>query len=117
MPNPSIIHPRSSKTHHFLGIADIYIRLNQPKIYTVEPQINDEYIPDFYTRLPDACIGEFQRSTISSKKLQEKVDQFCDAFKRKEHDAKTLLIVTDLRYSLKVPNGFNVIVKSLGELA
>jgi hypothetical protein len=113
MPNPSLIHLRSASTDHFLGLVDLYIALGQPQVYTVEPQITEEYRPDAYTRLPAPVLIELQRSTISSKKMQQKVDQFVKSSQEKKHDARTLLIVTDRPYSIKVPSGFNVVQRSM----
>jgi hypothetical protein len=112
MPNPSVIHPQSPKIQHYLGIADLYIQIGQPKVYEVEPKVNDEYSPDAYTRLDgEAILIELQRTVISQKRMQQKVDAFAESFIRKQHDAKTLWIVSDYEYKIKPPTGFNIIQK------
>lgn len=113
MPNPTLIHPRGSKTEHFLAIADLYIALDQPKIYEVEPTISEDYRPDAYARLDVPVIVEVQRSTISSKKMQEKVDLFVKSASRKQHDARTLWIIADRPYTVKAPSGFQIVQRSM----
>jgi hypothetical protein len=115
MPNPAMINYQSPKLKHFLGLVDIYISLDQPEIYEVEPQITDDYRPDVYTRLDDSCptIIEYQRSTISNKKFQAKVDLFVQAYKMQKHDAKRLLIYTDTQYRLTAPIGFEIVQRKL----
>src|SRR5690625_1287432 len=88
MPNPTIIHPESQNIRHFLGIADIYMNLEKPEIFEVEPGVSEGYRPDIYTRIPDPTIIEFQRSVISRKRMQQKVDAFVDAHLQGLHDAK-----------------------------
>jgi competence CoiA-like predicted nuclease len=77
--------------------------------------VNDTYRPDCYTRLPDPTIIEFQRSTISHKRMQVKVDAFLDSYIKKEHDAKTLWIFTDTKYNITLPPGFTLIQSALYE--
>ena len=115
MPNPTIIHPQSNKINHFLGLVDIYISLNQPKIFEVEPIVNDEYRPDAYVRLDGdtPVLIELQRTAISTKRMQEKVDAFAKAHMKKEHDAKTLWIVADTEYRVKIPSGFDIVHKKI----
>jgi hypothetical protein len=115
MPNPTIIHPQSNKINHFLGIVDLYIKLGQPKIFEVEPVINDEYRPDAYFRLSDGTpvLIELQRTLVSTKRMQEKVEAFAKAFLKKQHDAKTLWIVADTEYRIKVPAGFSVVQRKM----
>lgn len=108
MPNPTLIHTESTKLRHFLAIADFYIRLGKPEVYQVEPDIDPSYRPDAYTRLPDPVVVEVQRSYISNRKMQEKIDNFADTFVRGKHDAKTLWIVTDTKFTVKLPRGFNI---------
>ena len=108
MQNPTIIHTESSKIRHYLAIADLYIRLGKPPIYEIEPQVDPEYVPDVYTRLHEPIIVEIQRSYISHKKMQSKVDGFVRTFKLGKHDARTLWIVTDLDFKVSVPEGFKV---------
>jgi hypothetical protein len=109
MPNPALINEQSPKILHFLGIADIYMTLGRPAIYEVEPKITDEYQPDAYTRLTEGpAVVELQRSTISTKKFQNKVDLFVEAYRRNKHDARTLLVYSDKPYNITLPSGFRV---------
>lgn len=104
-----MIHLQSSKIPHFLGLADIFIRLGRPKIFEVEPYVNDEYRPDAYTRIDDLpVLIELQRSRISHPKMMDKIDQFVASYKSKQHDARTLWIITDHEYRLSLPRGFTV---------
>jgi len=112
MPNPSIIHPQSNKISHFIAIADLYIGLKQPKVFEVEPVINDDFRPDAYVRdisLPSPVLVEVQRTVISTKKMQAKVDEFVKSYLKKQHDAKALWIISDVEYRLDIPEGFSVI--------
>lgn len=114
MPNPAMINIQSPKLKHFLGLVDVFITLGQPEIYEVEPQITDDYRPDAYTRLDMVpTIIELQRSTISRKKFQAKVDMFVQSYKMKKHDARTLLVYTDTAYKLTIPSGFEIIQRKL----
>jgi competence CoiA-like predicted nuclease len=84
--------------------------MNQPKIYEVEPRINNEYIPDVYTiSSAGPVLIELQRTPISLKRMQQKVDAFADAFLRKQHDAQVLWIIADTHYKVKAPSGLNVV--------
>lgn len=115
MPNPSIIPKQSSRTQHFLEIADLYLALNQPKIFEVEPDVSEYYRPDVYLRVDSdvpVCV-EVQRSVISNAKMQEKVDGFVQAFKQKKHDAKTLWIVANKTYDVSIPSGFRIVQKQM----
>jgi hypothetical protein len=111
MPNPVLIHTESAKIRHFLAIADFYIRLGCPEIYEVEPQFDAEYIPDAYTRLGpngEAILIEVQRSHISHKQMQKKIDGFVKTYKLGKHDARTMYLVTDENFRFAVPEGFRV---------
>jgi uncharacterized protein (DUF1499 family) len=116
MPNPTMIHTQSSKTQHFLSLVDVYIDLGQPNIYQIEPQINQEYRPDVYARLPEPTIIEVQRSYISHKKMQEKLNMFVDSSIRRQHDSNILWIISTREYKLKVPSGFTVIQSNPKEI-
>lgn len=115
MPNPTICHPESQNIRHFLGLADIYIQLGKPEVYIVEPPVNDKYRPDVYTRCPDPVCIEYQRSKITIKKMQEKVDNFAKAYVKGEHDAKTLWIMSDISYQVKTPESFKIIQSPIFE--
>lgn len=108
MPNPTLIHPESSKIRHFLAIADFYIQAGKPEIYEVEPTIAEEYRPDAYMRLGEPIIVEVQRTRISVKRMQDKVDWFAKTHKQGKHDAKSLWIVTDVPYPISIPIGYKV---------
>lgn len=118
MPNPVIVHTESAKIKHYLAIADFYVTIGQPAIYEVEPQIDKEYIPDAYTRLGELpVVVEVQRSYISNKKMQNKIDGFVKTYLAGKHDARTLWIVSDQRWQIEVPEGFTVEQKQLREQA
>lgn len=109
MPNPVLIHTESTKLRHYLGLVDLYIRLGKPDIYEVEPKFDEEYQPDAYTRIEgEPIIVEFQRTHTSNKRMQEKVDGFVRTFKEKKHDATVLLLVSDERYKVDAPLGFEI---------
>jgi predicted methyltransferase len=104
-----MIHPNSIKTRHFLAIAEFFIRINQPKTYIVEPDLQCNYHPDVYMvyKNEHVCI-EIQLTHISNKKMQKKLDEWVNAYESKKHYAKKLWIVTDQLYKLTVPEGFRV---------
>lgn len=109
MPNPTLIHPESSKTRHFLAIADFYIRIGQPEKYEVEPYFDDEYRPDAYTVLAgEPILVEIQRSHISHKTMQGKVDGFVRTFQEGKHAARKLWIVSDETFRVTSPDDFTV---------
>ena len=107
MPNPTLIHPKSSKINHYLKIVDTFIYYGCPQVFVVEPQLG-EYRPDVYMKDHQgntACV-EVQLTPISTKKMQQKIDQFTSTY-GKEHDAPIMLIVSDNEYSkVKIPDGF-----------
>lgn len=113
MPNPTICHPESQNIRHFLGIAEIYLYLGQPSVFEVEPQVNANYRPDAYVRCEEPMIVEYQRSKITIKKMQEKIDLFAKSCQNGEHDAKTLWVVSDITYNVTTPKGFQLIQSSL----
>lgn len=85
-----------------------------PKIFEIEPPISDDYRPDVYTRLKDTpVIIEYQRTIISNKKMQAKVDLFIESHIRKKHDATILWIVSDYAYKVSFPSGYSVVHKKL----
>jgi len=89
--------------------------MKKPKIFEIEPQMNKEYQPDVYTIINDRpIIIEYQRTLISAKKMQEKVNLFVESHIRKNHDAKTLLLVSDHKYpKVTIPSGYRIIRKPL----
>lgn len=108
MPNPTIIHPNSTRTKHFLAIADFYIRIGRPSYYEVEPDF-DEYRPDVYMMRDRKMISvEVQLTHISTNKMQNKVDNWANTYIKGLHQSKKLWIVTDVLYNLEVPEGFEV---------
>ena len=112
MPNPALIHTQSAKLKHYLGLVDIYLTLDKPEVYEIEPYFSADYRPDVRTKLLDTSVLiEYQRSIVSNKKMQDKVDAFVTTNKQGLHDAKSLLIVTDYRYDLIMPTGYEVIQK------
>lgn len=115
MPNPTIIHPESQNCRHFIGIVDLYIQLGKPEVFEVEPVCNPNYRPDIYCRLDYPLVVEYQRSKITIKKMQEKIDNFAKAYVNGEHDAKTLWIMSNIRYNIKEPEGFRIIQSNVWE--
>lgn len=113
MPNPTLIPPSSGRIEHFLGIADVYLSLGMPPTFVVEPDLSKAYKPDAYVKTEKGAIAviEYQRSRISNTKMQEKLDQFVDAFKKKEHSVKTVIIYAYKPYDVKVPEGFQLLQK------
>lgn len=110
MPNPARMHHQSSKLEHFLGIADLFIRLGQPEVYEVEPYICDEYRPDVYmVKDGKHVIIEYQRSIVTLKKMQNKVDGFVASYNSGRHNCRELWIVTDYRYNVTAPSSFKVV--------
>lgn len=100
MPNPTIIHPSSTRINHFMGLADLYMKYDQPPTFIVEPDMKHEYCPDAYMineKDEQVCI-ELQLSKVSNKKIQEKVDGFVNSYRDGKHFAKKLYIVTDHRF-------------------
>lgn len=108
-----MIHTQSSKINHYLGLADIYIRLGCPEYFIIEHHIeNGAYIPDAVTKLGEhKVLIELQRSVISESKMQDKVDNFVKYYSC--HGSKYLWIFTDKEYKLRVPSGFLVEQKKL----
>jgi hypothetical protein len=106
MPNPPIINKRSSRIDHFLAIADLYLTLGCPDHYDVEPPFanGNGYRPDVYATIDGerVCI-EIQRSHKSNRHIQAKVNGFIRTFYRGDHKARTLWIVSDRRYNVKIP--------------
>lgn len=78
-------------------------------MFEVEPMCNSNYRPDVYCRLDYPLVIEYQRSKVTIKKMQEKVDNFAKAHINGDHDSKTLWIMSDIRYSIKEPEGFHII--------
>lgn len=109
MPNPTLIHPNSTRINHFLALVDFYIFIGQPDIYQVEPDLKHSYSPDVYTILDNEhIIIEMQLSNKSNKVMQEKVNGFVDSYVRGKHAAKRMWIVSDKKYNVKVPSGYIV---------
>jgi competence CoiA-like predicted nuclease len=108
MPNPAFIHTQSSRIQHFLGLVDIYLLLGKPERFLVEPDIpNHAYRPDAITQLRDQRIViEYQRSHISHKTMQEKVNNFVDS--GDIHKSKELWIITDKSFKVEYPKEYTV---------
>ncbi|UTC25184.1 hypothetical protein Bfsp1_28 [Cytobacillus phage Bfsp1] len=106
--NPSHIHHKSNKIDHHLKIVDFYIALGCPKDFIIEPLLGD-YEPDIFMKDRNGksiCV-EIQLTKISSKKMQEKIDLYVKEY-GKEHDSKTFVIVSNYRFKVRVPNGFQL---------
>lgn len=109
MPNPTLIHPKTVKLEHYLKIVDTYIAAGCPPSFIPEP-VFGEYRPDAYMidrKKNPVCI-EVQLTPISTKKMQTKIEQFVNTY-NKEHNATTLLLVSDNRYDkITMPKGFTL---------
>jgi hypothetical protein len=104
-----MIHPLSTKTKHFLAIAEFFLRIGKPKDYIVEPNLMCEYRPDVYMIYKEEHIViEIQLTHISTSKMQKKVDNWVKSYKEKKHYAKKMWIVSDNLYRLTAPEGFEV---------
>ena len=109
MPNPAKMHHQSSKLEHFLGLADIYLQFGKPVTFEIEPDICEAYRPDAYMVFKDRHILiEYQRTTISQKKMQDKVNRFMEAYTQGRHKCRELCIVSNYKYNVTHPKGFAV---------
>lgn len=109
MPNPALIHTESSKTRHFLAIADTFIRFGQPRHFDVEPIFDDKYRPDAYATIRGKkVIIEVQRSHTSNKKMQDKVNGFVRTHREGKHEATAMYVVTDENFKISAPDGYNL---------
>jgi hypothetical protein len=108
-----MIPPSSGRTEHFLGIADVYLSLGMPSTFVVEPDISKEYRPDAYVKMENGATAviEYQRSRISNTKMQEKMDQFVNSCRKKEHNVRTVIIYAYKPYDVKVPTGIQLLQK------
>ncbi|UOF90729.1 hypothetical protein LSG31_00150 [Fodinisporobacter ferrooxydans] len=110
MPKPPLIHPRSIRVNHFLAIADLYIKLDKPQVFDVEPAyFQHGYRPDVYAIIDGipVCI-EVQLSRISKKKMQDKANRFIQSYYHSEHKAKTLWIYSSIHYDVKLFGTFRI---------
>lgn len=116
MPNPARIHHQSSKLEHYLGLADLYIQYGQPEVFEVEPNICEEYRPDVYmVKDGKHIIIEYQRTFITAKKMQDKIDRFVASYNQGKHQCTTLWIVSGIEYRhIACPSHFNIIQKAPG---
>lgn len=108
MPNPTLIHPKSSKIDHYLKIVDLYIYLKCPENFMVEPTF-DNYRPDAYAIYNNSpmCF-EVQITKISLNKMKKKIESFVNTY-GKYHNATNLVIVSDDVYAgLSIPKGFKI---------
>jgi hypothetical protein len=86
-------------------------------VYEVEPNIDETYRPDAYTRLKNEqpALVEVQRSHVSNKIMQGKVDGWVDTFRRGKHDARTLIIVGKEKWTLRAPEDMQILYAELKE--
>lgn len=109
MPNPAKMHTESSKRQHALAVVDTYIKLGKPKHFDVEPVFDTKYRPDAYTTIRgQKAVIEVQRSHISNKKMQDKVDGFVRTFREGKHEACIMYVVTDENFRISAPEGFKL---------
>lgn len=76
----SSIKKDSFKIPHFLEIIKVYrdmIKIKQPALFAVEPKYGKYMEPDIFTIWNGAPIWiEVQRSTLSSKAIEEKIERY-----------------------------------------
>jgi hypothetical protein len=109
MPNPALIHTESSKRSHALAVVDTFIRLGKPRHFDVEPNFGTGYRPDAYATIRGKkVVIEVQRSHISNKKMQDKVDGFVRTHREGKHEATCMYVVTDENFSISAPAGYNL---------
>jgi len=119
MPNPTLIHPRSTHIEHWMAIADFYIHAKYPQTFVIEPSLNGHsYRPDIYYKdeKGKSYIVEIQRSRISNKDMQQKVNNFVDSYFKRAHDATTFTLVTDMNFKLTIHEGFTLETISFSQL-
>lgn len=96
--------------NHALEVVDLYFEFGQPTYnhFIIEPLIMERYKPDIvvYTG-GKRIVTEVQRTRVSRKDMQEKVDNFMRY--SEIHKSKTLWIKTDLPYKLEIEQGFTLI--------
>lgn len=111
MPNPAILHHRSIKIDHHLKIVDFFIHAGMPRVFHVEPNWKT-YKPDVYMkdRMGNNICVEIQITPISSKKMKTKTIEFMESFKKKEHEATIMLLVSNQAYSqIDLPKPFKLV--------
>lgn len=78
-------------------------------MFNIEPQISNDYRPDAYmVKDGHHAILEYQRSIISQKRMQDKVDRFVGAYAAGKHKCRVILIVSNFKYKVVAPTGFTV---------
>ena len=110
MPNPATLHSRSIKIDHHLKIVDFYIHAGMPEVFVPEPNFKN-YKPDVYMKdkTGKAICVEIQLTPISTKRMQQKIDEFVSTF-GKEHDARIMLLVSDNEYGkVTIPSSFKLV--------
>lgn len=109
MPNPAKMHTESSKRQHALAVVDTYIKLGKPQHFDVEPNFDTKYRPDAYTTIRGKkAVIEVQRSHISNRKMQDKVDGFVRTHREGKHEACIMYVVTDENFSISAPSGYKL---------
>lgn len=95
---------------------DLYLQLGKPKQYVVEPEIRGfDYRPDVATIMDgEPILIEYQRSHTSNKEMQKKVNGFAQSFPA--HGCRTLWIVTDRKFKIEEPKGYQVFFKPLTQI-
>lgn len=78
-------------------------------MFNIEPQISNDYRPDAYmVKEGNHAVLEYQRSIISQKRMQDKVDRFVGAYAAGKHRCRVMLIVSNLKYKVTAPTGFTI---------
>lgn len=78
-------------------------------MFNIEPQISNEYRPDAYmVKDGNHAILEYQRTLVSQKRMQDKVDRFVSAYAAGKHRCRVMLIVSNTKYDVKAPSNFAI---------
>jgi hypothetical protein len=112
--NPPLINPKSNKVEHQLKILDLYIHLNCPSNYKVEPLLGS-YAPDFMYKDKNnqTICCEIQLTPISKKKMQQKINHYSNEYNVK-HDSRILHLYSDYDYKdINAPKNVHIIKKRI----
>jgi hypothetical protein len=112
--NPAGLNPKSNKVDHQLKILDLYIHLNCPSQYKVEPLLGS-YSPDLMHKDKNGqtICSEIQLTPISKKKMQDKINHYSNEYNVK-HDSCILHLYSDYDYkTLSVPKNIHIIKKPI----
>lgn len=116
LPKQSSIKRNSNKIDHFLAIADVYLDLEMPRVFDVEPRYKTNVRPDIFTFFKGAFFFiEVQNSHYTQKAMQKKIDLYEEfylsnewkRFKWQPKDKKIfpqILLFSDASYNIETQN-------------